>query len=307
MNMTMLAVETASNIEETTTEAIMTAGNIAEDINKKANAITEYFNNNVNSFINFGINVIIAIIIFIIGRVLIKLCLKFLNRIFKRSNVDIGVAKFLNSCCNVLLHIVLLGIVCSQIGIKTTSVVAVIGSAGIAVGLALQGSLANFAGGVLILLLKPFVIGDYIVDGGTGSEGTVRKIDLFYTYLVTIDNKQVVIPNGQLANSNLTNITAFDKRRLDMEVGISYSSDITKAKKIIKDIAESDARVLKDEEIFIFVSSLDASQVTLGIRIWVKTSDYWNTKFDMNEKIKNKLDENEIEIPFNQLEVHVKK
>lgn len=304
--MALLAVETPSEVEETTTEAIMTAGNLANDFNKKANAITEYFNNNVNTFINFAINVIIAIVIFIVGRLLIKATLKFLNRVLKRSNVDIGVVKFLHSCSNVLLHIMLLGIVCSQVGIKTTSVVAVVGSAGIAVGLALQGSLANFAGGVLILLLKPFTIGDYIVDGGSGKEGTVQKIDLFYTHLVTADNKKVVIPNGQLANSNLTNITAFEKRRLDIEVGISYSSSIEKAKKIIEQIAKNDDRVLKQEEIFVFVSSLDESQVTLGVRVWVKTEDYWNTRFDMNEKIKNRLDENGIEIPFNQLEVHVK-
>lgn len=295
-----------NSVEEKTTEAIMTAGNVADNINEKANALSDFIRNNINSFINFCINFVIALIIFVIGKIIIKLLLKAFNRILKRSNIDQSVTKFLNSCANVLLHIVLIGIVCSQIGIKTTSVVAVLGSAGIAVGLALQGSLANFAGGVLILILKPFSIGDYIIDGGSGNEGTVQKIDIFYTHLISVDNKKIVIPNGELANSSLTNVTAFDKRRLDIAVGISYNSEIAKAKAILEGLANNDKRVLSDEEIFVFVKQLDESQVTLEMRIWVKKEDYWNTKFDMNEKIKNEFDKNGIEIPFNQIEVHMK-
>jgi small conductance mechanosensitive channel len=193
------------------------------------------------------------------------------------------------------------------VGIKTTSFVAVLGTASLAVGLSLQGSLSNFAGGVLILMLKPFKVGDYIIDSSDGKEGTVTKIDLFYTTLITPDNKKTVIPNGSLSNTSLTNVTAFETRRVDFEIGISYSADISKAKSIIEETAKANELVLKDKEIFVFVSNLDSSQVTMGIRVWTNTSDYWTVKFELTEAVKKALDENNIEIPFNQLVVHMEK
>ena len=192
-------------------------------------------------------------------------------------------------------------------GIATSSFIAILGSAGLAVGLALQGSLTNFAGGILILLVKPFKVGDYIIYGGTGEEGTVSKIDIFYTNIITGDNRKIVIPNGSVANSTLVNVTAYDKRRVDLEIGISYAADISQAKEVIKKVASECDTVLKNEEIFVFVSNLDASQVTMGLRVWCKTEDYWQTKFDLTEQIKNVLDDNNIEIPFNQLQIHVNK
>lgn len=293
-------------LESTTDTGLMTAGEVASDINKKANAFVDYFKSHIDDIIGFGIRVLFALIIIFIGKFLIKLILKICDRFFERAGTEISVRKFLNSLIRVLLYLVLIIIVCSQVGIETTSFIALMGSAGLALGLSLQGSLSNFAGGILILMLKPFVVGDYIIDGGSGKEGTVTRIDLFYTNLVTGDNKKVVIPNGTLANSNVTNITAFDKRRVDILIGIGYSSDIKKAKEILERLAKNHQKVLKDEDVMVFVNSLDESQVTLGLRVWSKTEDYWTVKFDLNEQIKSEFDKNDIEIPFNQLEVHMK-
>lgn len=293
-------------LESTTDTGLMTAGEVASDINKKANAFVDYFKSHIDDIIGFGIRVLFALIIIFIGKFLIKLILKICDRFFDKAGTEISVRKFLNSLIRVLLYLVLIIIVCSQVGIETTSFIALMGSAGLALGLSLQGSLSNFAGGILILMLKPFVVGDYIIDGGSGKEGTVTRIDLFYTNLVTGDNKKVVIPNGTLANSNVTNITAFDKRRVDILIGIGYSSDIKKAKEILERLAKNHQKVLKDEDVMVFVNSLDESQVTLGLRVWSKTEDYWTVKFDLNEQIKSEFDKNDIEIPFNQLEVHMK-
>lgn len=293
-------------LESTTDTGLMTAGEVASDINKKANAFVDYFKSHIDDIIGFGIRVLFALIIIFIGKFLIKLILRICDRFFEKAGTEISVRKFLNSLIRVLLYLVLIIIVCSQVGIETTSFIALMGSAGLALGLSLQGSLSNFAGGILILMLKPFVVGDYIIDGGSGKEGTVTRIDLFYTNLVTGDNKKVVIPNGTLANSNVTNITAFDKRRVDILIGIGYSSDIKKAKEILEKLAKNHQKVLKDEDVMVFVNSLDESQVTLGLRVWSKTEDYWTVKFDLNEQIKSEFDKNDIEIPFNQLEVHMK-
>lgn len=296
----------ASEIESVTQEAIMTAGEVASDINQQANALVDYFTSHVNTFINFGINILIALVIFGIGKLIISLVLKMTNRFFIRTGTEEGVRKFLLSLFKTIMYVILIIIVCDRIGIETSSFIAVIGSAGLALGLSLQGSLANFAGGILILVIKPFVVGDYIIDGGSGKEGTVSKIDLFYTHLTTPDNKKIVIPNGSITNNNLTNVTSFDKRRIDISVGIDYSSDIKLSKSILENVAKSHDKVLKDSEIFVFVASLDESQVTLGLRVWANTEDYWTTYFDLNEMIKLEFDKNGIEIPFKQLDIHMK-
>lgn len=282
----------------------MTLQNPEETI-KKASALVEQLKNLVPSLIKFGINVIIALIIFWIGKVLINIVLKICKRFFERTKMEVSVSKFLNSLIKVGLYIVLISILLETVGIKTTSFVAVLGTASLAIGLSIQGSLSNFAGGVLILILKPFAVGDYIIESGSGKEGTVYKIDLFYTTLITPDNKKTVIPNGNLSNTSLTNVTAFDTRRVDFEIGISYDSDIKKAKEILEETAKKNDLVIKDKEIFSYVANLEASQITLGLRVWAKTSDYWTVKFDLTEAIKNELDANNIEIPFNQLVVHV--
>lgn len=296
----------SGELESTTETGVMTAGEVASDINKKANAFVDYFKSHIDDIIGFGIRLLFALLIIFIGKILIKLILKICDRFFEKAGTEISVRKFLNSLIKALLYLVLIIVVCSQVGIETTSFIAIMGSAGLALGLSLQGSLSNFAGGILILMIKPFVVGDYIIDGGSGKEGTVTRIDLFYTNLITGDNKKVVIPNGALANSNVTNITAFEKRRVEILIGIGYSSDIKKAKEILEKLSKNHQKVLKDEDIMVFVNSLDESQVTLGLRVWSKTEDYWTVKFDLNEQIKLEFDKNGIEIPFNQLEVHMK-
>ncbi|MGN0407497.1 MAG: mechanosensitive ion channel family protein [Bacteroides sp.] len=248
--------------------------------------------------------IITALIVWVVGKKLIKYIIKLLERALGRSSLDAGVIKFSISLARFTGNVILAIMIVDILGFETTSLIAVLGSAGIAIGMSLQGSLSNFAGGILILLFKPFVIGDYIVSGGL--EGTVTAIDLLYTKLITIDNKSVTIPNGTLSNSSIVNVGSQPVRRLDIQIGISYNSDIKKAKQLLTDVINAQDMVLKDREITVIVKSLDSSCITLETRNWVDTSDYWNLRFSLLEKYKEIFDENGIEIPFNQLDVHVK-
>ena len=284
---------------------LINAASNTEEVIYKANKLIQSIENLIPSVVQFALNMLVAIIIFIVGKIVIKIVLKILNKFFQRAKVEISVQKFLNSLTKAVLYVVLVMIICGQIGIETSSLIAVIGSAGLALGLALQGSLSNFAGGVLILVLKPFKVGDYIVDGSSGKEGTVRRIDLFYTYLNTGDNKKLIIPNGSLANTHIINSSSNDTRRVDFEIGISYSADIDIAKRVITETAKAEEKILKNEEVFVFIKELAASQVTVGVRVWVRTEDYWTVYFNLNEAFKKALDRENIEIPFNQLSVHI--
>ena len=255
----------------------------------------------INWCVSVGKNILIALIVLVIGTRIIKWIIKLIERSTSKSKMEPMVSKFLLSFVKFGLNALLIVSIIGILGIPTSSVIAAISAAGLAIGLALQGSLSNFAGGVLILLFKPFDIGDYIKEDTNGNEGTVVGIDLFYTKLKTPDNKSVVVPNGTLANSSLTNFTSQNMRRVDITVGISYDSDIKLAKSIILDIINADERVLKDQDINVFVSELAESQVTLGTRFWVATDDYWQTKWDMLELYKEQLEGNGVDIPFNQL------
>lgn len=292
-------------LAEAETEA-STLEQAAENVEEKFDIVMEAWEAIWPGLLAFGKRLLVAILIFVIGRIVIKSLIKISKRFFGKVNMEPSVSKFLVSVIRILLYVILIVMVCSQMGIATSSFIAILGSAGLAIGLALQGSLTNFAGGILILVVKPFKVGDYIVYAG-GEEGTVSKIDIFYTNIITGDNRKIVIPNGSVANSTLVNVTAYDKRRIDLEVGISYATDISQAKEVITKVAEECNTVLKNEEIFVYVSNLDASQVTMGIRVWSKTDDYWKTKCELIEAIKNSLDKNDIEIPFNQLQVYVNK
>lgn len=274
---------------------------IIESTSKAKESIEGY----IPKIIDFGVKILIAVVILILGKVVIGILMKLLSNVFEKTKIEISVRRFLISICRVVSYLILVIIICSQIGIDTTSFIAVLGSAGLAIGLAMQGSLSNFAGGVLILINKPFVVGDYIIDEGTEKEGTVKKIDLFYTCLITGDNKSVIIPNGRLTNSAITNVTSQDKRRIEIEVGISYNSDISEAKRILEDLVNEDERVLKNEEVFVYIKELTSNQVTVGIRAWAKTENYWKTYCALTENVKLVLDEKGIEIPFNQLQVHI--
>lgn len=255
--------------------------------------------------LQFGIRVLLALIVFVIGAQLIKLVCRILKKSMQRGNADVGVIQFLGSFVRITLYVLLVFFIASGFGLDAASVVALLGSAGVAIGLAIQGSLSNFAGGVLILLLKPFKVGDYII-AGNGNEGTVMEIQIFYTKLTTADNRLVVIPNGDLSNSSMINASAMPTRRIDIPVGISYEADIKKAKKVLIGLLEKDEKVLQDMDKRVFVDSLGDSAVMLGVRCHTATEDFWETKWRLTEDMKCALDEADISIPYNQLDVHLK-
>ena len=215
----------------------------------------------------------LALVAFFIGRLVIRWIRKIVRRSFERSGADKGVEQFVDSLLKYGLYALLVFSLISSLGFDTTSVAAVLASGGVAIGLALQGSLSNFAGGVLILLLKPFVVGDYIIEDTNGKEGTVKEIQIFYTKLSTIDNKTIVIPNGMLTNNSITNATAKDERQLDLRVGISYDADIRQAKSVIENLLIKDECIIKNEQINVFVHELADNAVVLGIRAWVKNEE----------------------------------
>lgn len=276
-----------------------------EQVAKNPGIIRTYFESLIPDLFNFALQVIIAIIVYAVGAKLIKMTVKIVRKTLERRNTDIGVIQFLSAVIRYSMYFVLFMVILNLFGIATTSAVAVLGSCGVAVGLALQGSLANFAGGVLILLLKPFVVGDYIIEGA--NEGTVYEISIFYTKLKTVDNKVIVIPNGNLSNSSLINVSHMDNRRVDVAVGIAYEADIRTAKNILYKVAEEDPARLPDEDIVVAVDNLGASSVDMTVRIWVKSEDYWPTKWRLTENIKYALDENNISIPYQQIDVQIKK
>ncbi len=250
--------------------------------------------------------IVVALLIWIIGKKVIKLVLKITKRALEKGNVDDGVESFLMSLVRILLYGVLIVILAGTVGIETGSIIALLGSAGLAIGLALQGSLSNFAGGVLILILKPFKIGDYIV--ANGMEGTVTGIDIFYTKLRTGDNRVVVLPNGNLSNSDLINVSHEPTRRVDVVASVDYASDIKKVKEILFDIGSNLEYSFEDEghPIQVYVNSYEASSIDVGLRFWVNAGDYWTAKWTANELIKEKFDAAGISIPFNQLDVMIK-
>lgn len=295
----LLTIDTTEAVE-----AISQAQSEIQEMAKNPGILRTYFENLVPDLLNFALQVVIAIIVYAIGAKIIKFAVKLVKKTMERRNADLGVIQFLSAVVKYGLYLVLIMIILSLFGIATTSAVAVLGSCGVAIGLALQGSLSNFAGGVLILLLKPFVVGDYIVEGS--NEGTVYEISIFYTKLRTFDNKVVVIPNGNLSNSSLVNVSHMDKRRVDITVGIAYEADIRTAKDILYKVAQGDEARLPEEDAVVFVDNLGASSVDLGVRIWVKTEDYWPAKWRLTENVKYALDENNISIPYQQIDIQIK-
>ncbi|MFQ8663751.1 MAG: mechanosensitive ion channel family protein [Lachnospiraceae bacterium] len=282
-------------------EVVETTKNAVEEMNQ----FTAYLQENIPNIIGFGVKVLFAILFFLVGRAVIKWIRKIVRHSMERSNADVGVRQFVDSVLKVVLYFILLFSIATKFGVDAASVAALIASGGVAIGLALQGSLSNFAGGVLILLLKPFEVGDYIIEDTNKNEGTVKEIQIFYTKLSTIDNKTIVIPNGILTNNSLTNATAKDERRLDLKVDIAYEASIKEAKAVIETILKNDEAVLQDEDINVFVDALGESSVVLGARAWTKNEDFWSAKWRILEEIKEQLDDHHISIPYQQLMVHM--
>ena len=274
-----------------------------EQLSKDVSKLSQIGSDLIDKAVAFGIDIIIAVIIFVIGKFIIKFILKFVDRIFAKSSADEGVAKFIHSVLKVTLYIILAITICGQVGIETTSFAAIVASGGLAIGLAFEGSLSNFAGGVMILIMKPFTVGDYIESNGV--EGTVYKIDIFYTSLKTVDNKSVKLPNGTLSNSILTNYSMNEKRRVDVEVGIGYDDNIELARKELEKVMNSYSNIMRDKSNVVVVKNLADSAIIMEVRVWVPTEYYWDCKFYLNEQIRVAFDKAGISIPFNQLDVNV--
>ena len=266
----------------------------------------EYWESKLPLIGNFAGRVLLAILVYIIASKLIhKLC-KFIVMSMKKANADTGVTQFVSSFVKAALYGLLIITIATSFGVKESSIAALLASSGVAIGLALQGGLSNLAGGVIILILRPFSIGDYIIECTDKQEGTVVKIDLFYTTLSTVDNRRITIPNGNLTSASNVNVTARDHRKLEIKVEIAYSADLKKAKGILERLLHEDANILSDQEMQVFVDELGASGIMLGLRAWVNTDQYWPTKWRLNEEIKLAFDEENIEIPFPQMDVHIR-
>jgi small conductance mechanosensitive channel len=256
-----------------------------------------------NLVYEYGPKVIGAIVVLIIGLWVIKLITRGFGRMMQKKETDPSLQGFLKSMVSILLKVLLFISVMGMIGIEATSFIAIIGAAGLAVGLALQGTLQNFAGGVMILLFKPYKVGDFV--DGAGHMGTVKEIGIFTTVLNTPDNKLIIIPNAQLSNSSLTNFSAMETRRVDFTFGIAYGDDFDVAKKVLIELINADERIFKDPEPFIALSELADSSVNIVVRVWAKGADYWGIFFDMNEKVYKTFTEKGLNIPFPQMDVHL--
>ncbi len=255
--------------------------------------------------IPWGINIVLATVIYIVGRIVAKVVVGIVRKLLSKAKMDNILIDFVCSILSAALLLFIIIAALDQLGVDTTSLIALLGAAGLAVGLALQGSLQNFASGVMLIVFRPFKTGDFIDAGGVS--GTVEKISIFSTLMRTGDNREIIVPNGSIYGGTITNFSACDTRRIDMVFGIGYDDDLKKAQDILRELVNSDDRILKDPEALIAVSELADSSVNFVVRPWVKSSDYWAVKFNLNENVKLAFDEQGISIPYPQMDVHTKK
>ena len=253
--------------------------------------------------VDFGIRVITAIVIFFVGKWVVSLVVKGMLKVMQKGDMDVTLRRFIANLARMLLMLFVIIAAIHQLGIQTASLIALVGAAGLAVGLALQGSLSNFAAGVLIVLFRPYKVGDWIEGGGVS--GSVEEVQILTTVLKTGDNKRVIIPNSQIMGSTITNYSANETRRVDLVIGVSYSDDLDKVRKELQDIVAADDRILEDPAVTIAVSELADSSVNFVVRPWVKTADYWAVYFDLTERVKKRFDEVGISIPFPQQDIYI--
>ncbi|UCB52512.1 MAG: mechanosensitive ion channel [Candidatus Zixiibacteriota bacterium] len=253
----------------------------------------------------YGLKIVAAIVIFILGRWIAKAVGNIAKRLLAKKNVDAIIVSFVGNLTYVALLTFVIIAALAQLGIQTASFIAVVGAAGLAIGLALQGSLANFAAGFLLVIFRPFKVGDYI--DAAGASGTVEEIKVFTTQLRTIDNKTIIIPNARLTGDNITNYSAKDTRRVDIVFGVSYTDDLQKVRQALQSVVEKELRILDSPATAIIVKELADSSVNFEVRAWVKTEDYWDVYFDLVENVKKRFDEDGISIPFPQTDVHMYK
>lgn len=264
----------------------------------------DYLSGHLPGFAELIVKIVLCALIYVIGKKLIAKLVRVVRAMLDKSHVSPGAATFVVSMLKIILYLTLILGIAMQFGLKESSVAALVASGGVAIGLALQGGLSNLAGGFLILLFQPFQIGDYILT--QGQEGTVQKIEILYTTLHTIDNRKVIVPNGNLANNVIVNVTAADRRKLEITVGISYEDSIQTAKAVLQRLLTEHPLVLHDQEAQVFVAELGESSVVLGVRCWVKTDQYFPVLWQLNEQIKKAFDEAGIHIPYPQMDVHMK-
>jgi len=247
--------------------------------------------------LELGIRVVLALVVFFVGTQVIRVFRYVFKKTLRRCNAEKGLTQFLDAFIKVALYIVLVATIARGLGIDATSIAALLATGGVAVGLAVQGSLSNLAGGVLIILLKPFKVGDYIREDRHGNEGTVREIDLIYTKLRTADNREIILPNGTLANASMTNVTAHPERRLDIRVTVAVDTDIAKAKAVLLGVLETETAIIKEKDYLVFVDELVYGGIVLGIRCWLPAAELANTRWRLNENIKIAFDKNGITMP----------
>lgn len=290
---------------QTTEETLELAQEVYQDLEQlRPNMVLDTLKSWLPELTRLGYRILMAALILIIGFRVASMVRKMLEKSFTRMEMEVSLKKFLLSMVYAAVCGLSIFIAADKLGISSASIIALLGSAGLAISLSMQNMLGNFAGGVIILLMKPFKVGDYIICGQ--EEGTVSAIGLVYTTLNTMDNKQIVLPNGNLANTSLTNVTAQEKRRLELKVGISYQSDLKKAKEILYGLFEEHPLIIKDQDLIVFVDQLGESSIIIGARGWVETGSYWSVKWELTEKVKLAFDEAGIEIPFRQMDVNIK-
>ncbi len=273
------------------------------EIPKSLSQLDIVIQNLIDSGISAGKHIIAAVVIFIVGRFLIKLINRLVASILQRRHIEISVQTFLSSLVNIILTILLIITVIGALGVNTTSFAALIASAGVAIGMALSGNLQNFAGGLIILLFKPYRVGDFI--DVCGVQGTVSAVQIFHTILLTPDNKAVYLPNGSTSSSTITNYSREDKRRIEWTFGIDYGEDVGRARTAILSVITADARILADPAPFVAVGGLSDSSVDIIVRVWVPTEEYWNVYFDMHQRVYETFNEQKINFPYPQQTVHL--
>lgn len=289
----------ATAAEEVTQEAVKQTAEASVDGLDKLQILMQQL---IDWGVSAGGRIIGAILIFVIGRVLISFIKKLLARVLESRKIDLGVQTFVKSMTNILLTILLAVAVVGKLGVDTTSFAALLASAGVAVGMALSGNLSNFAGGLIVLLLRPYKVGDWIESQGVS--GAVRSIQIFHTVLTTADNKVIYIPNGALSSGTVINYSREETRRVDWTVGVEYGENMEKVEEVVQKILAADSRILKDPAPFIALGALDASSVNVTIRVWVKNADYWGVFFDTQKKIYATFNQEGIGFPFPQLTIH---